>query len=523
MTPARLIRTLLPLAVMCTLGGMPPPARGAAPGEPPSLGSAAFPLGVAAGEVTSSRAILWTRTQAPRPVVIEVAPVRDFSRGVLRKDAQASADRDNTVKVRFDQLQPRVRYFYRFRSGTSVSETGTFLTAPPRTQAVDVAFAYSGDSDGTRVGQAPAHGPFAILDQVRRENPDFFIYLGDTIYADSSLARAPATTVEGYRRKYQENRRAIFLRNLLRSTSVIAVADDHEVLNDYDPQTVEPERLRAGLQAFREYMPLPEETEGPLFRALRWGREVELIVLDERSYRSPQAHKGGRCDNPAGSGIPDLGPTYPPPLRQAFAPLVRQFALPAPPACLAAIADGARTMLGPAQKSWLRETLLRSDATWKVIVNEVAIQELFGNPYDRWEGYAAERAEILRFIRDQGIRNVVWITADLHATIVNEVRISTFAPRFEPTGMIEVIVGPIATTTYAGGITSVVGPAAVPAYAGFLAARPPQGMGATCVSLDQFSYATVQASASAKTLTVTPKDSSGRPICPAPILIRAAP
>lgn len=491
----------------------------------PAVGqiSSAFPFGVASGDVTLRQAVLWTKASAPRDVTVEVAAAQDFGTIVARRTIAASAERDATVKVDIGGLQPGTRYFYRFRADRSLSEVGTFVTAPARDAAADVVFAYSGDSDGTRVNGVPAFGAFPILGRLRAEQPAFFVYLGDTIYSDSGRAQVPATTLEGYRRKYQETRRIIFLRNLLRSTSTIVMADDHEVQNDYDPLSVPAERLQAARQAFREYMPVREGPLGRWYRSLRWGKELEVIVLDLRSYRSPRANRTPACDNPPGSRVADIAPTLPPPLRQAFSAALRQLALPAPAGCLAVLADPSRTLLGEVQKAWLKQTLTRSDATWKVIVNSVPIQELFALPYDRWEGYAAERAEILSFIRSSGIRNVVWLTTDTHATIVNEVRVSTYAPRFDPTGMLEIITGPIGTNTFAAEIAAFAGAPVVAAYAAFVAGRPPQGLGARCVEFDRFSYALVQVSAAARTLTVTPKDVNGNPVCPEPVVVRASP
>lgn len=483
----------------------------------------AFPFGVAAGDVTASQGVLWTKAARPGPITVEVAMAQDFATGVIRRTLDAVAERDATVKVDIGGLRPATRYYYRFRSGAAVSEIGTFVTAPARDASTDVVFAYSGDSDGTKVRGLPAFGPFPILGRVQAENPAFFVYLGDTIYSDSGLAAEPATTLDGYRRKYQENRRVVFLRSLLRSTSTIAVADDHEVMNDYDPPSVPPERLRAAWQAFREYWPVREGPGGRLYRGFRWGKELEVIVLDERSYRSPRVNRSAVCDNPPGSKTADIAPTLPPPLRQGFAAITPQLSLPAPVACLAALSDPSRTMLGEAQKAWLKQVLLGSDATWKVIINGVPIQELFALPYDRWEGYAAERVEILNFIRSSGIRNVVWLTTDTHATIVNDVRVSTYAPRFDPTGMMEIVTGPIGTNTFAREIAAFAGPAAVPAFLAFVGGPLPQGLGARCVEFDRFSYATVQVNAVAKTLRVTPKDTSGAPICTAPIVLRAVP
>ena len=144
-----------------------------------------------------------------------------------------------------------------------------------------------------------------------------------------------------------------------RTIPVVAIWDDHEVQNDFDRETVSPARFAAAHRAFVEAWPVGEQPDGRLYRSFRWGREVELFILDLRSYRSRQASKTRACDNPPGDRVPDLAPTLSPASRARFALLIGQFGRPVPPVCLMALADPGRTLLGPAQKLWLKEGLRR--------------------------------------------------------------------------------------------------------------------------------------------------------------------
>ena len=127
-----------------------------------------------------------------------------------------------------------------------------------------------------------------------------------------------------------------------------------------------------------------------------------------------------------------------------------------PPACLAAINDPSRTMLGARQYAAFTRAIRASKATWKVVVNEVPIQQFFALPYDRWEGYAAERERLLRFLQ-ANVRNVVFLTTDTHANLVNEVRYRTLGGPPESSGMWEVVTGPVATNTFAKEIDGLLG------------------------------------------------------------------
>jgi hypothetical protein len=148
-------------------------------------------------------------------------------------------------------------------------------------------------------------------------------------------------------------------------------------------------------------------------------------------------------------------------------------------------------MLGSEQKDLFKDALSDSKAKYKFIISSVAIQQLFANPYDAWEGYGAERSEILNFIRDNGIKNVIFLTTDLHLNLMNEV----FVDRFSDPSPIasEVITGPIGAETDKDRILRTFGPALGPVL---LQARENllTLVGADCRNLDVYSYGKVTVS-----------------------------
>ena len=462
-----------------------------------------FTHGVASGEVTPFSAVLWTRTDGAAVLHVEVERIAPPG-GTLKLLARATAEHDFTVRVAVLPLQPDATYRYQFRGGGTTSEVGTFRTAPLPHVARSVRFAFSGDSDGTKVGGMPFFNQFESLDAARNDAPDFFVYHGDTIYSDSGLRpTGPATTLQEYRDAYKVNRELPALRSLLSATSSYVTWDDHEVQNDYDGQTVDPARYAAGRQAFHEFLPtldvlLPPDDScagRPRFRVFPWGSEADVILVDERSCRSADA--AAACLTPTG---PDLGPTLPGPLRVSFGLPV------APPAgCLEAINDPARTMLGPVQKALLKLVLKNSTARFKFVLGGLPIQQYWALPYDRWEGYGAERAELLNFIRDNGIENVVFLATDNHANFTNEVSIDTFADP-QPIAR-EFVTGPIATNTLRISILNFGGPAALFAFNQLFNLA-----GVDCRNLDEYSYALVEVDAPSGTAEVSFRDASGAPV-----------
>jgi len=370
-----------------------------------------FTHGVASGDVTDTGVILWTRVDQEGEVTAEVASDGQFEQVVASERLQAKAEDDFVVRVAIEGLGPDGSYFYRFLSpdGTA-SPIGTFRTAPAETVARDIVFAYSADS-------ADYLQPFTLLSTVVQDAPDFFVYLGDTVIADPDVEGMPhATTLPEYRQLYKSNREDEHLLELLAATSTYAIWDDHEVVNDFAGETVDPDMLAAGRQAFFEYNPIRQSPVDPnrLYRSFRWGKDVELFILDERQYRTAEA----LC-------LDEEGETEQFPTRIGDV------------ACLEGLRDPSRTILGTQQKEWLKQALLDSDAKFKFIINEVPISEFILLPYDRWEGYPAEREELLNFITDNGIENVIFLTTDLHGAVVNTLE----------NGCMEIIIGPIARET----------------------------------------------------------------------------
>jgi len=95
------------------------------------------------------------------------------------------------------------------------------------------------------------------------------------------------------------------------------------------------------------------------------------------------------------------------------------------PAC--ADYDQPRTFLGTRQMNWLKTQLNSSKAAWKVLANEVTIMPtrvlggaFFG--FDSWDGYPQERESLLTHIRDRQIKDVVFVTGDIHTFIAGDVR-----------------------------------------------------------------------------------------------------
>jgi len=499
------------------------PGSGPAGANPPTT----FTHGVASGDVTPFSAVLWTRVDRRTPLTIEVSLESSFHVKHFHRVVHATAENDFTAKVVATPLLPDRLYYYRWRHGSAISPVGTFRTAPAPDLAKSLRFTWTGDSDGTRINGVPAWNNFEVLNAVRAEGGDFFIYLGDTIYPDSIRRTAPpAATLDEFRATYKEARGYAALQALLQAVSTYAIWDDHEVRDDYAGQTVDPALYANGQRAFLDYMPTediqfasPGCVGTPRFRVFRWGTEVELIILDTHSCRSASALPACTYPSPPlPPGTFDFAPTLPGFLRAMFPAFFPPLALI--PNCLPTINNPARTMLGEIQKHLFKDALA-STARIKIVLSPSTFAQTYVNPYSRWEGYAAERAELIRFIRDHAIR-VVFLSTDDHRNVIHQVFIDRLT---EPMSAgTEFVTGPIATLTDQGTLLNFFGlppdtDCSLPANAGHpgcVAVAAQQGVlsfaGVNCRHLNKFSYGAVEVNAATRTVTVTLKDDQGQVI-----------
>lgn len=482
---------------------------------PSAFAARGFHYGVTAAEVTSKSAVVWARPDKAGRYRAQVATNRRFTRGVKSRKVTATRRNDLTVQRRFRGLKSNRVYYYRFKAGKRVSDVGRFRTAPsPRSNAT-IRFAWSGDEDAQPAAgsKKPFFGPMKAFGSMAREKNLFSINLGDTIYSDSEVANqgALAATVPQKWAKYKMNLATRNYRRIREASGMYNEWDDHEFQNDFSKPEFGNTIYKAGVRAFRDYMPVSYHSATGLYRSFRWGKNVELFFLDERSFRSAKASANHVCDNPM-THQPDNAPTAPQRTRSLFAVLDPEFTQPVSPACLNTINDPNRTFLGRSQLALFERAVQHSSATWKVIVNEVPIQQFYALPYDRWEGYAAERTKLLTFLT-QHVKNSVFLTTDVHATLVNDVRFQTLeqgGPK--NSGIEEFTTGPVGTGTFSQEIDKAIGkPGSGQAVtSAFFKPPPPNGVGMQCANTNTFSFG--QVTASAKTFKVRLLDQNGRPL-----------
>jgi alkaline phosphatase D len=382
-----------------------------------------LPQGVAAGAAGADRFVVWSRCDRSARMIVEYATTDRFTDVKRIQGPAALGSTDFTARTMLLDLPRGQRIFYRvvFQDLTDVRRisrpvSGSFMTAPRTAAERDVSLVWSADTVGQGWGLNPEWGGLRLYDSMRQSEPDIFINLGDTIYADQPVlaevklddgkiwknivteAKSKAAeTLDEFRGAYQYNLMDEHMRRFNSEVGQIVLWDDHEVHDNWYPTrdlTKEPKYTivksmpllaARARQAFLEYNPVPvngDDTER-IYRTAGFGPSLEVFALDLRSYR------GANSENRQPSLSEDSA------------------------------------LAGAAQIDWLKASLAASRATWKVIASDLPIGVIVPDAPSYFEAFAngedgppsgreLEVASLLKYIKDRRIRNVVWITADIH-------------------------------------------------------------------------------------------------------------
>lgn len=213
------------------------------------------------------------------------------------------------------------------------------------------------------------HMPYIALSRMAEEDCDVFLHLGDMSYNDG------AKNVEEYRAHWYGTLNDKGYRDILSKAGMYITWDDHEFNNNFNPEEFSPENLAAGKTAFFETLATEPNQDGGLWKSFRWGKSVEFFILDSRTERRPSTLD---TDN--------------------------------------------QQYISQAQMEFLKKALQQSPCHFKVLMNSVPMtkfdSQIWGFLGDRWQGYEADREEILSFIDENDIKNVWFLSGDFHIGFV---------------------------------------------------------------------------------------------------------
>lgn len=398
--------------------------------------------GVASTLVGEDAAVVWARADRAARMVVEYATTDSFRNARRVVGPSVTEATDFTGKLQLADLPRGQRVVYRvsfqdLRDIRRWSEpVGGQLSTSPPPGARDVSLVFSADTVGQGWGLDPAHGGMLTYDSMLSAAPDLFVNLGDAIYADapiqaevrlddgaiwrnltSEAKSKVAETLDEYRGNYRYNLQDAHMRRFNAAVPQITTWDDHEVRDNwYFERRLEDDRrfteksvallAARARQACFEYTPLPIVGGDPerVYRTVRYG-PLEVFLLDHRSYRGPNSEN------------------------------------------VQPVPGQATAMMGAAELAWLKRALVASTATWKVMASSLPIGLVVRDFPSYFEAFANgdpggplgrehEIADLLRFIRDERIDNVVWITGDVHYAAAHHydpsrARFTEFSPFWE--------------------------------------------------------------------------------------------
>lgn len=373
-----------------------------------------FYHGVASGDPTDTSVMIWTRVTPDSgnadniDVYWQISTDTSFNNIVNYGKLKAKQSNDLCVKVDVCGLQPNRSYYYMFNAFGINSLTGRTKTAPAKLA----------DSDSVRFAVVSCadyeNGYFNAYESiVNKNNVDAVVHLGDYIYEyetggisinNPGRFYEPLTEVismQDYRIRHSHYKLDPQLRRIHQTFPFITVWDDHETCNDAYRDGGQNHQANEGSYAVRKsnststyftWMPLrkpdPFDTLR-IFRKLRYGKLLDLIMLDTRLYDRDEQD-------------------------------------------IASANDSTHKLMGPLEMAWFLQQLSDTSTRWKIIGNQVmfAPLQIFGQPFnaDQWDGYNYERTKIQNHILNTNIKNVVMLTGDIHTSWCNDVPGNNYDP-----------------------------------------------------------------------------------------------
>ena len=375
--------------------------------EPDTAKPLYHPMGEMAGELTHNSVILQSRLSTADSLVdgglpgargygqFEWSKNKDFSGSQKSPWFLTRPENDHIIKTKIKGLEPNTVYFYRLRFGhdSLTVDNGPlrqFRTLPGEKSDAGVSFAVVTGMNFHRFHFGRVNDPslaytgpdkelgFPALATMTSLAPDFVVFTGDNVYydtpADDSLR---AKTLPEMRKKWHQQFIQPRFEELFAKVATYWEKDDHDHrYNDSDTTTNEAPSHQLGIAAFKEQVPItdPEDEDAVTYRTHRVNSFLQIWLTENRDYRSPNA-------------MPD-GPE--------------------------------KSIWGERQKNWLKETLLESDAKFKLLITPTPMigpddaykKDNHTNP----EGFSHEGMEFLTWVsgNQEELQHFYIATGDRH-------------------------------------------------------------------------------------------------------------
>ncbi len=368
-----------------------------------------YAQGTMAGEISSSEVILQTRlTSSP----LETGTVVPGKEGIARFEIDESpafdnplrsswilvqAENDFIVKAKLGDLEPGTQYFYRTEFGitgtyTKFGDTQSFTTLPGKNSEKSVSFVivtginyakFHYGKNGTKLnpGENMYSGPdkslgYPALESITKLKPDYFIGTGDNVYYDHPKVPRAETRNEMRQKWHHQFQQSRFV-ELFKNIGTYWEKDDHDYrFNDCDTTGQEKPKHELGKSIFLEQVPIidPKEKSPVTYRTFRMNNNVQIWFTENRDYRSPN-------DSPDGPN---------------------------------------KSIWGKSQFEWLKSTLLKSDAKYKILVSPTPLigpdDAYKSDNHVNQKGFRYERDLFFKWLTENGFNsnNFLILCGDRH-------------------------------------------------------------------------------------------------------------
>lgn len=333
---------------------------------------------------------IWLQGTGPGEVTLDYWPEERAEQTRTTAPLTLSPEQQYTAHIEVGALEPGTRYEYRVQiDGKPVPMPQKLIfktqplwqwrSEPPSFRLVTGSCVYLNEADYDRPAK-PYGDKYGIFEHITERKPDMMLWLGDNVY----LREADFDSAWGMAERYRHTRALPQLQPLLRSSHHYAIWDDHDYGSDNANQSFT--LKQQSLDLFKRYWANPAyglAEDAGIFTSFSFSG-VDFFLLDDRWYRNS-----------------DTAPN-----------------------------TDDKTMLGKTQLEWLKDALLESRASFKVIVNGNQMLNRFPGR-ETWSHFPQEQSAFLDWLMETRVPGVLFLSGDAHYSALSVIESDQHYPLYE--------------------------------------------------------------------------------------------
>lgn len=384
--------------------------------------------GPAIGALGPHSARMYVRTSFERSFTLQLSTDSLFTK-TLQYNGATVAGNDTTTILNITGLQPNTLYYYRLLfNGQPDARKGSFTSFPPEGEKGHYVFV---------TGSCQETENMKVFDAMPLHRPNLFLHTGDWTYPSYQLDNSyPAnynTVKLAWRRHYNEDR----MKDMLLTVPIDYVHDDDDGFGPHREgwygTNYEQDTLTGEIYNSFSFAPVTQQERSNVFKA--YTEFFPAYQLPDTSIGLYHSFKMGNCeffflDTRSNSDLP--------PLAYQYDSITNRWAFNPPPG---------HKIIGNEQMQWLKNGLKNSTADWKFLVGGVPFNKnlrllinfalqfqnialsvggvngtgfrLSAGFAGYWAGYPEEQNDLLQFIADNQLTDLIFISGDTHHNVID--------------------------------------------------------------------------------------------------------